>query len=370
MKILHLRASNFYGGPERQLHIHAALAQKAGYEIIIASFSEDGKSPEFLQVIAGDGIKTHLFGVRNAYDMRAIALIKQYVIDFGIDIICTHDYRSHLIVYRAIKDTKAKWIAFSRGWTKDTLRVRVYSLLDKIFIRFADHIVAVSQAQKNKLTRLFVPSDMISVVHNAIELERLSSIEKVDIRKRFGFSEDNIIAISGGRFSFEKGQAVLVRAAELAIKKNNNLRFVLFGNGPDLDKIKALIKHKKLEEKVFCPGFEKNLLGCLKSVDMLINPSFSEGLPNIVLEAMALKVPVVATSVGGVPELIVDGESGLLVPAGNWKSMAEAIVKVSQNADLQRRIAEKGYDTISKSFTFNGQLQALEAVYKKVLDKI
>ncbi len=366
MKILHLRASNFYGGPERQLHIHAILAAKAGYDIIISSFSEEGKSPQFLDIIAKDGISTHLFQVGSAYDRKAIRLIRKYLIENEISIICSHDYRSHLIAFWGTKKTKAKWMAFSRGWTEDDWKVRFYHLLDKIFIRFADHIVAVSQAQKQKLVRLMIPSNKITVAYNSIEPERLTPIERINLRKRFNWSAEVFIVLAGGRFSHEKGQAILVKAAALTLKRNSRLRFVLFGDGPDLDNIKAAIKRMRLEDKIICPGFEKNLMGCLKNADILINPSLSEGLPNIVLEAMALRIPVVATSVGGVPELITDKINGLLVPSNNAERLSEAILYLFNDENMRQSIKKAAFDRVSESFSFERQMDILNGVYQKV----
>ena len=369
MKIVHLRASNFYGGPERQLHIHAILAKEAGIDITIASFSEAGNSPEFLNIIASDDIRTHLFHVKNAYDRRAIGQVREYLTDNDIDIICSHDYRSHLIVFRGVKKTGAKWIAFSRGWTRDDFKVRLYHLLDKMFIRFADHIVAVSQAQKQRLERLMIPSQRITVAHNSIEPERLARVEKIDLRKKFNLPSESIIAIAGGRFSREKGQSILVKAAAMALRKNEKLRLILFGDGPDLNQIRGSIRRIKLEDRIICPGFEKNLLGCLKEADMLINPSLSEGLPNIVLEAMALKIPVVATSVGGVPELIVDRVSGLLVAPGDIENLSKAISYASDDMNLRQRLSDAAFMRVLESFSFNRQMDILGEVYQKVCAK-
>ncbi len=130
------------------------------------------------------------------------------------------------------------------------------------------------------------------------------------------------MAISGGRFSEEKGQVYLVRAAFQALDDQPQLRFVLFGDGPDLEKLRQLITEHRAEDRIVCPGFENNLAAHLKGADLLVNPSLSEGLPNIVLGAMAVGVPVVATDVGGLPEIIESKVNGFLVPAKDVNSLA------------------------------------------------
>jgi glycosyltransferase involved in cell wall biosynthesis len=365
MKILHLRASNFYGGPERQIHFHARLARQAGYQIIIGSFSEQGHGPEFLNIIAADNIDTHLFQVQSAYDFSAIGKLREYLKKNNIRILCTHDYRSHFIGFRATRDIRTGWAAFSRGWTKDTLRVRLYTLLEKSIIRFADHIVAVSGSQKRKLTKLFIPDTKITVAHNAVDYDFFKNVEPNDLRRQFNFPTDSIIVIAAGRFSREKGQRYLIKAAAAAIMKNRNLRFIIYGDGPDFDYIVSMIKKLDHEQYIKCPGFEKNLLKSLKGSDILVNPSLSEGLPNIVLEAMALGVPVIATAVGGVPELINNDINGILIPSSNSDAMASAIVRLAADLDRRNRLAGEGKSTITKEFTFEEQFAALNTVYRQ-----
>lgn len=367
MKILHIRSSNFYGGPERQLHFHCRFATGSDADITVGSFSENRKVPEFLDVIAKDNLKTHTFVVKSAYDLNAIELVRKYLLANQVDIVCTHDYRSHVIGWRASRNAKAKWIAFSRGWTKDNMKVRLYHGLDKIIIRFADHIVAVSYSQKKKLEALFIASKKITVVHNAIEPKAFDGIPAVNLKERFGLDEDSFIAVAGGRFSSEKGQIDLIRAAKIALSQNDKLIFILFGDGPDLHLIKKQINKEHLSDMIICPGFERNLIGCLKGADLLINPSHSEGLPNIVLEAMAMKIPCVATDVGGVGEIIDSNISGLLVPPKSPEKLAEATISIADITYSTTDLVDNAYQTIINRFSFGSQFEKLRILYTNLM---
>jgi len=369
MRILHVRASNFYGGPERQLHYHCLEAANSECNITCGSFSEENKTPEFLLTIANDNISTVTFEVTSAYDMNTLGLIREYISKNNIDIICTHDYRSHFFGYMTKRKDSISWIAFSRGWTQENFKILLYSWFDKLIIRFADHIIAVSHAQKKRLQNLFVSEKKITTAHNAITPSAFESVVKVNLHDKYNFPKDAIIGITGGRFSSEKGQSYLIDAAKIAIQDNNKLKFVMFGDGPDFQKIKNKINQLKLQDSVICPGFEKNLIGHLKGADFLVNPSLSEGLPNILLEAMAMKVPCVATDVGGVCEIIKDGSSGLLVPSKSPEKLAEAIVKISNGEKLSSTIIENGYKTINDKFSFGSQFATIKEVYTKVYKK-
>lgn len=367
INILHLRSSNFYGGPERQLHHHCLKAANSEFNITCGSFSEKNKTPEFLNVIAQDNINTITFNVTSAYDMNAIELIREYITKNKIDIICTHDYRAHFFGNMARKKKDTSWLAFSRGWTKDNFKIRIYCSFDKFIIRFADHIVAVSHAQKKRLENILVPSGKITTIHNAITPDVFESVQKINLREQFYFPEDAIVGISGGRFSSEKGQRYLVDAAKIAVQKNDKLKFILFGDGPDFQKIQSQINKLNLQDSVICPGFNKNLIGSLKGADFLVNPSLSEGLPNIVLEAMAMKIPCIATNVGGVGELIENNINGMLTPSKSGEKLAEAILMIANDDNLSSKLTGNAYKTIIDRFSFEGQFEKLKSIYTDLL---
>jgi len=368
MNIFHIRASNFYGGPERQLHLHAKMANQQGYNVAIGSFLENGQQPEFLDTIANDNIKTHTFDVSSAYDTATIGKLRAYLKNNNIDILCSHDYRTHLLSWLACP-RDVKWLAFSRGFTLDNFKVRLYHWAEKISIRFTDHIIAVSQAQKNKLTRLLINKNKIKVAYNAIDPDGFDNNLKIDLKKQYQFSDNAVVIVTAGRFSKEKGQSVLVKAAAIALQSNPDLRFILYGDGPDLEDINEQVKNSSLENKIITPGFERNVIGCMKDADILVNPSLSEGLPNVVLEGMAMGVPVVATAVGGVPELITNMENGLTVPADNPEKLAEAILQLADNKTLRIELVQAAKNTIKSSFSFDRQFKIITDVYQSLAGK-
>lgn len=366
IRVLHLRAGSFYGGPERQLHMHALQARNTDIDITISSFEEKGEAPEFLRPIEKDSIKTHLFKTKGAYDYRAILMVREYLNMNRIHILCTHDYRTQLIGFWATRGTRVKWIAFSRGWTRENPKIFIYNLMDRIILRFADHLVAVSHSQKSKLGKLLIPDRKVSVVHNAISRDFFSTVKMVDLREEFHLPSDSIICISGGRFSHEKGTIYLAKAAHKAVQQNSRLRFLLFGNGPEIGKIRKVITKAGCADKILCPGFEKNFIGCLAGADLFVNPSLSEGLPNVVLEAMILGVPVLATSVGGVPEIIADRVNGFMVPSRNIDALVKGILFMSSNRDKSTRLADEARRSVLSRFSVENQNEKLNSIYRKI----
>lgn len=366
MTILHLRASNFYGGPERQLFHHAQVMASGPHRVIIGSFSEHGQRPELLNVSEVAEIDNVMIDVSSAYDLSAVGKIKKTLLNENIDLLCTHDYRSHLLGHAACRKSNTKHICFVRGATKDDLKVRLYQWLDKLTLRWADQIVTVSDQQRRAMIASGYPEARITVVHNAVSLQELREIETIDLRTVFNLPPDAVVAMAAGRFSREKGQRLLVEAADRCIRQDRRLHFVLFGDGPDMEPVKRQVARSESSAHIFLPGFDARVISYLKSADILINPSYSEGLPNVVLEAMAVGTPVVATSVGGVPELIVNQRSGLLVAAGDTTALSDAILLLAEEPPMRKRLAESGLRVVEERFTFEQQANKLAKVYEEV----
>jgi glycosyltransferase involved in cell wall biosynthesis len=366
MRILHLRASNFYGGPERQLCRHAELLHDKDHEVIVASFTENGARPALLDTANQRGVTTAEFPVRSAYDPAAVTELVNFVQKEQIRILCTHDYRSHILGHLARARTGLTHICFARGFTQENAKVRAFQLMDRLLMRFANRVVAVSEAQARYLRSWGVPSKKLSVVYNSISSEAFSDIRPVDLHARLDLPGEAIIAVAAGRFSREKGQRFLVRAITKAISQDERLHLVLFGEGADLPDIANWINAQGMSDHVHCPGYEHNLIGCLKGADMLINPSRSEGLPNIVLEAMAVRLPVVATKVGGVPELIEDGVSGWLIDYGDEAGLSGAVTKLAQDPSLREKFARAAEGVIRNRFSFERQAEELIRIYDQV----
>lgn len=366
INVLHLRSSNFYGGPERQIHFHAKHAALSGVNVRISSFSENKKAPDFITKISADNLSTKLFNVKNAYDISSIKQIRSYLKINDIDILCTHEYRSHFYGFMASRKTPVKWVAFSRGMTKENLKIMIFTYLEKYFLKRAEHIVAVSESQKQKLVKQSIDSQKITTIHNAIDTAFINSIEPVSIKHRFSLSNDSFICISAGRFSEEKGQLYLIKAAEISIQENKKLRFILFGDGPDLINIQSYIKQNNLEKYIICPGFEKNVLGYIKTADLLINPSLSEGLPNIVLEALASKIPVIVTNVGGHPEIVTDNKNGYLVEPKDITRLSEKILKLADPKQNFENFPENSLTLLKEKFSFKSQNKKLLDLYAQL----
>jgi glycosyltransferase involved in cell wall biosynthesis len=331
----------------------------------VGSFTEEERPPAFLELAAREGAQTALIPVRSAYDPRAVGRLASCLRHGGFDLLATHDYRSHAVGFAAAPRAGVPWIAFSRGFTREDLKVRLFQEVEKVIVRFARHVVAVSRAQKERLVRLRVAENRITVVHNAIDAQAVSRVPAVDLRARFGFGPGVRVVAAAGRFSPEKGQMDLIEAAR-RLAHRDDLVFVLLGEGPTRNACRERIRRAGLAARVLAPGFEPDVPGCLKGADLVVNPSLCEGLPNVVLEAMAVGTPVVATAVGGVPEILEDRENGRLVPPSRPEDLARVIADVLDAPDGGAAYARAALRTLEQAHSFRAQLVALSGVYRAV----
>jgi glycosyltransferase involved in cell wall biosynthesis len=259
-------------------------------------------------------------------------------------------------------------IGVSRGWTRESLRVRVFEWLDRINLRRMDHVVCVSQGQADKVLRAGVPCDRVSVIHNAIRCERFATAAPGSRSQLANYfpSPPGLIVGAAGRLSPEKGFEILVQAAVEVREHIPDLGFVLFGEGPLRPILERQVAARGLQDWFAMPGFRDDLDELLPSLDLFCSSSYSEGLPNVILEAHAAGVPVVATAVGGTPEVVAGGVTGFLVPAGCPTSLAGHIVRLALDASLRERMGTSARDRVQEQFSFPAQAKSYRQLFRKL----
>ena len=368
LRIMHLVACSFFGGPEKQILRQAEYLDSELFELTSASFTDGGGENEFLRQAKQRGIKTAAIWTKNAYDFGSVKRIRRALAENQVHLLCTHTYRPNILGFFAVRGTEAKQIAFSRGWTKDNLKVEFYHWLDKRLLRRLGHIVAVSKAKKMELVRSGIPEERVAVIPNAVELPSQQECDgwSPDLRRKYGLPADCKLVASCGRLSPEKGHSVFLSMASILQREFDNVRFLLVGEGPQRKRLeslgKALIQSRKLILAGFIPSFSQYL----PQVDVFVNASFSEGMPNVILEALSFARAVVATDVGGVREIIEDRKTGLLVEAGNAQKLARRVSELLMKPELMRQLGEAGREFVARQHSFTAQAQRLKELYLRV----
>jgi glycosyltransferase involved in cell wall biosynthesis len=354
--VVHLTASTFFGGPERQM---LGLAENLGadYQTMFLSFAEGGRCQAFLDEARQRGFPAAALRYDTPHFASMIRELAARLRKLHAKVLCCHGYKATLLGRLAARRAGVPVVTVSRGWTGESLRVRLYEALERLGLRWMDRVVCVSEGQAQKVRRVGVRAPRALVIPNAIQAERFAPPaprQRQRLQELFRAPRTRIVG-AAGRLSPEKGFDVLVEAAARLLRNDPGLGFILFGDGSQREALTRHVAAAGISANFVLTGFRRDLDDLLPSLDLLVLPSFTEGMPNVVLEACAAGVPVVATTVGGTPEVIEEGVSGYLVPPGDAGGLATGIRDALASEERRRLLGQRGRERVLRDFTFAAQ---------------
>ncbi len=365
--VLHLIGSNVVGGPEKQILHHAADMQCSDYRIAIGSFHDLDERPEVLVAAEQRNIPTLCLpgGVR----LDLVDRLSQKLKERKGSLLCTHGFKANVVGYLAARRTGTAHVAFVRGFTGENKRVIFYEMLERQALKRAQRVVCVSQKQAEEISRLRGNRRKPVVVKNAMlpPYSREHDGEAVS-RSSIGVPDDAFVFGSVGRLSIEKGHRYMVSAFHklcAAAGPDAKLFLIVVGDGKEQEALEQQAAQLGIRDKIYFAGFQGNCAEWMQMLDCMIQPSLTEGTPNSVLEALCLRVPVIATAVGGVPDLIADGRNGLLVESENVSQLAAAMERMRNSPELRSQLIA-GAQELTREYSPAHQRQKLIEVYEEV----
>ena len=367
--VCHLIASAFAGGPEKQIVELSRHLVARGHQVVIGSFRENRPSVEVIDRAREAGLPTFLIDTKSPFSPGAVGQLRRHLAEFGVGVLVTHGYKPNLIGYLGRRGTGVIQVPLVRGYTGEDWKVRLYEGFDKRLLRRFPHVLCVSDGTRQLLTRLGVDQGRIGVLHNAVDCEL--EFEPIDVRAEFGFPPESRVLVAAGRLSPEKGHRFLVEAMRILVQGHPEVYAVVLGSGREESRLRAQIQESGLEGRVVLGGFRSDVMRVLSAADVVVNPSLTEGLPNVILEAMSVGVPVVATDVGGVSELVIPGETGWLVDAADERQLPEnlatSVAEVMSDAQLPRDRAARALARIRTEFSFAAQADRFQEFFHELL---
>ncbi|HVS37575.1 MAG TPA: glycosyltransferase [Gemmataceae bacterium] len=367
MNIVHLTASTFYGGPERQiLGLCRALADADRSTVL--TFSEGGRCGAFLAEARRQDVEAAELAHDSPRFRATVADIAAELERRKTDVLLCNGYKANLLGRLAARRVGVPAAAVSRGWTGENFRIRLYEAVDRLHLRCMDRVVCVSEAQARKVRRAGARPEHVRVIYNAVDPERFEEadpIYRAELLRYFGRPPRCIVG-AAGRLSPEKGFRILVAAARRVIKRDPAVGFVVFGEGACRARLARQIERAGLVSSFVLAGFRSDLDRLLPCFDLLALPSFTEGMPNVVLEAFAAGVPVVSTAVGGAPEAVEDGVNGFLVRAGDATALADRIATALASEERLRDMGWQGRQRVHEQFTFAAQARGYRRLFAEL----
>jgi len=352
MRVVHLLASPFYGGPERQM-LGLARHLPADVESVYLSFAERGLARPFIDAVRRQGYRGDLLACNTPHLAASVAEVAAYLRSTGAHLLCCSGYKPDIVGWRAARRAGIPVMGVAHGWTAVTRKVRVYEAIDRWVLGRMDAVACVSRRQAEKARLARVPEAKIVVIPNAIGEDAFGAPDAAVRAEMAGWfpSPPHTIVGTAGRFSPEKGFGMLIDAAAIVARQRPDAGFVIFGDGPLRGSIEQAVTGRNLRGHVVMAGFRADLERFLPNLDLAVMSSFTEGLPVFLLEASAAGLPAVATSVGGIPDVIVDGTTGLLVPPGAAGALAARIVELLDDPGRRRAMGEAARARVRRDFT-------------------
>jgi glycosyltransferase involved in cell wall biosynthesis len=327
----------------------------------------EGEKNKFVTGAREARVALDLITEKGRFDTSVLPQLRRIIEQSDPDIIQTHNVKSHFLMRLSGLWKTRKWLAFHHGYTATDFKMRCYNQLDRWSLRAASGVVTVCGAFARDLEEKGIAAGRITVRHNSVKPFSAPDPAAVEAL-RAQFPPETPILLVVGRLSHEKGQADFLAALDI-LRRKSNLPFhaVLVGEGPEEERLKALRVKLGLESAVTMAGLQHDVRPWYAAASVVVMPSHSEGSPNVLLESMAAGVPVVATRVGGVPEIATNEETALLTEPRNPEALADAIARMLSDGSLRESIVRNAKKLAEEQYSPEAYRRSLVAIYEKVI---
>jgi len=359
-------ARTFENGP--QIDLAVATFERPHQQV---PDSLDSIEP-FVEAARQSGVQVHRLPERFRFDTGILGHLRQLTDRLKPHIIQTHAPKSHFLLRFTGLCKKVPWIGFHHGYTDTVWHSPIQNQLDRYSLPAAARVVTVSDEFKRRLITRGVPEEQITVLHNAVQTKNgevpIDPGTRCRNKQTIGSSPEEKIVLAVGRLSREKAQIDLVFALHhlRRLRPEMAVRLVLVGEGPDKAKILNAAESLHIAESVTFAGHQHDVAPYYQAADAVAIPSHSEGSPNVLLEAMAWGIPVAATTVGGIPEIVKHSETALLVSPRRAELMASAIDLLLSNTNLAASLARQARALVESSFSPESRATRLLQIYTDV----
>jgi glycosyltransferase involved in cell wall biosynthesis len=375
IRVLSLVEANFVTGPAKSLMEFAAISGTASDGLpsvknVVATFQRPSSGTTFLRSAEEAGLEVNVIREGFAFDPGVIRQLREVIEKQRPHIIQSMNFKSHFLVRLLGLQRNCKWVAVHHGYTWTNFKNTLYNQLDRWSLRKADAVVTVCVPFARELEKFGVRPERLVVQHNSIRpFAPVSHGETEELKSALRIPENAITLISVGRLSKEKGHIDLIDAmakVRADFKGSRPLRLVIVGDGPEGSAIEKRIRELSLNDIVISAGFQSNVAPYYQIADVAVLPSHSEGSPYALLEAMAAGVPIVATAVGGVPEIATNGENAVLVNRESPAQLAAGILELISNEQLRQRLSSGGKDRV-RLYDPETYRRSMVELYRRVL---
>ncbi len=366
--VLHTRVvTGTGGGPEKTILNSPRYLKKYGIDCACLFMRPPG-DPGFQSLERkAAAAQAEIIGIddRGALDWRVIRDCLRICRERNVTIWHAHDYKSNALGLLLRWFHPMHLVTTAHGWVRFTSKTPLYYKIDKFCMKRYEQVICVSQDLAETCREIRVPEARIHQIDNAIVLDDYPTAPPtLEDKARFGFHSQQVLIGAVGRLSEEKGFHHLINVISRLVEEKRQVGLVIAGEGHLREQLQNQINQLDLQEHVRLCGFLADPRELYGAIDLFVLSSIREGLPNVVLEAMASRRAVVATSCNGIPKLVQNDQNGLVVPVDNEPALLEAVRKCVGSESLRERLADAGRSTIEERFCFDRRMNKVVNVYR------
>ena len=364
LTILQLISSNgYFGGENVLVQLASEIKKRNGCRSMVGVF-HNFRNPhlEVAEVCQKNNIETHILPCKGRFDAKAVMRLRRFIRENKIDILHSHGYKADLYAFLANFGLSVSQVSTCHNWLGDEARMKCYAVLDRLFLRKFNKIIAVSENIKEKVIESGVSPKKVTIIQNGISMGPFDARPSgKDIRKELGITDGAPVIGTVGRLSSEKGHRMLLLAAKAVFEQIPGAVLIIVGDGP----LKIPLQREFNSSPIIFTGIRNDVPDVYRGMDLFVLPSFTEGFPMVILEAMASKLPIVATRVGEVPTLV-NGENGILVEPGDVEGLKQALLYMLKNQLTAREMGQKGYQRVREHFSSERMAGDYMGVYRSI----
>ncbi|WP_279165375.1 glycosyltransferase [Thermus scotoductus] len=367
-RVLHVLPNFGPGGAER-MTTHLLLRLNGERFEVAAVSLFDRQGTELEDMLDRAGVRVWYLGKRLGFDPRMYWRLGVVFREFQPDVVHTHLYVLRYLLPFVLTRRARAWVHTVHNVAEKEVD-RMGKGVHRMAFRLGVVPVAIAEGVARSLERVYGLKNP-PLIPNGIPVADYALGEEAGKawRGREGYEEGDVLLVSVARMSPQKDPFSLIQAFSIATSHNGRLRLLLVGDGPLRRELEDRVKALGLEDRVRFLGLRTDVPEILAAADAFILSSRWEGNPLSVMEAMAAGKPVIATAVGGVPELVQDGKSGVLVPPGDVEALAEAILRLAGDVHLRRQLGQEAFKQARERFDVSVMVKGYETLYEVLLEK-
>lgn len=368
LNILHLISSRgFYGAENVIVELGKALSTSQ-FHVTIGVFQNiHNQHMEIAEIAKQNSLNVAEFICKGQIDRNCLRQIQTFIKKNNIHIVHSHGYKSNFYALLAAWFEKKSTVTTCHLWTGESLKNIFYETLDKMWIKKFSQIVTVSDLLTDEVLKHGVKKEKVTTIYNGIDIKRFNGdFDSAALREHFGILPHCKVIGTIGRLSQQKGHIFLLEMIPDIIQQFPDIVLLIVGEGDLKDGLIKKAKDLHIYNKVLFTGARDDIPNILNLLDIFVLPSLSEGLPMVMLEAMAAGKPVIATHVGAIQKVLQNQANGILIESRDWNGFSNAILELLNDQGKAARIASNAKSTVAAKYSSTIMAKKYMGVYERL----